>query len=71
MREGNVAAARAAVAAAKDAATGLSEREVNHIAFFELLFAGRTDAAIATLYTHLTAGPRDALVVASGANPTA
>jgi tetratricopeptide (TPR) repeat protein len=69
MREGNVAAARAALAAAKDAATGLTEREVGHIAFFELLFAGRTDAAIAALYTHLTAWPRDALVVASGANP--
>ena len=69
LREGNVAAARAALAAAKDAATGLSEREASHIAFFDLLFAGRTDAAIAALYAHLTAWPRDALVVASGANP--
>ena len=69
MREGNVAAARAALTAAKDAATGLSEREASHIAFFDLLFAGRTDAAIAALSTHLTAWPRDALVVASAANP--
>ena len=69
MREGNVAAARAALAAANDVATGLSEREASHIAFFDLVFAGRTDAAIAALYTHLTAWPRDALVVASGANP--
>ena len=69
IREGNVAAARAAVAAAKDAATGLSEREASHIAFFDLVFAGRTDAAIAALYAHLTAWPRDALVVASAANP--
>src|SRR6516164_1731425 len=69
MREGNVAAARAALTAAKDAATGLSEREASHIAFFDLLFAGRTDAAIAAVYTHLTAWPRDALVVASAANP--
>ena len=69
MREGNVAAARAALAAAKDAATGLSEREASHIAFFDLVFAGRTDAAIAALYTHLAAWPRDALVVASAANP--
>jgi tetratricopeptide (TPR) repeat protein len=69
MREGNVAAALAALAAAKDAATGLSEREVSHLAFFELLFTGRTDAAIAALYKHLTEWPRDALVVASGANP--
>ena len=33
------------------------------------MFAGRTDAAIAALYAHLTAWPRDALVVASAANP--
>ncbi len=69
MREGNVAAARATLAAAKDATTGLSEREASHIAFFDLLFAGRTDAAIAAMYTHLTAWPRDALVVANAANP--
>jgi tetratricopeptide (TPR) repeat protein len=69
MREGNVAAARAALVKAKDAAKGLSEREASHLAFFDLLFASRTDAAIAALYTHLTAWPRDALVVASGANP--
>ena len=69
VRQGNVAAARAALAAAKDAATGLTEREASHIAFFDLLFAGRTDAAIAALYTHLAGWPRDALVVASAANP--
>jgi tetratricopeptide (TPR) repeat protein len=69
MRRGNVAAARAALAAAKDAASGLPEREAGHIAFFELVFAGRTDAAIDAMYTHLTAWPRDALVVASAANP--
>ena len=69
MRQGDVAAARAALAGAKDVATGLSEREAGHIAFFELLFAGRTEAAIAALYTHLMAWPRDALVVASAANP--
>src|SRR6516164_1654120 len=69
MREGNVAAARAALSAAKDAATGLAERETSHIAFFDLVFAGRTDAAIAASYTHLAAWPRDALVVASAANP--
>ena len=58
-----------ALAAAKEMAAGLSEREASHIAFFDLAFAGRTDAAIAALYTHLTAWPRDALIVASGANP--
>ncbi len=69
IREGNVAAARAALATAKDVATGLSDREASHIAFFDLLFAGRTGPAIAALDTHLTAWPRDALVVASAANP--
>jgi len=69
MRQGDVAAARAALAAAKEAATSLSEREASHIAFFDLVFAGRTDAAIAALYTHLASWPRDALVVASAANP--
>jgi hypothetical protein len=69
MRQGDVAAARVALRAAKDAAIGLSEREASHNGFFDLVFAGRTDAAIAALYAHLTAWPRDALVVASGANP--
>src|SRR5207249_10469659 len=69
MREGNVAAARAALSAAKEAATGLLEREASHVAFFDLVFGGETDAAIAALQEHLTAWPRDALVVASAANP--
>src|SRR3954454_10251023 len=49
MRQGDVAAARAALATAKEVATGSSEREASHIGFFELVFAGRTDAAIAAL----------------------
>lgn len=68
MRQGDVAGARAALAAARDAAAGLSEREASHIGFFELVFAGRTDAAIALLYTHLARWPRDALVVSVAAN---
>src|SRR5947207_1542269 len=58
-REGDVPAARAALAAAKGFVSGLSEREASHIAFFDLTFAGRTDDAIAALYPHLTAWPRD------------
>jgi tetratricopeptide (TPR) repeat protein len=69
MREGNVAAARAALAAAGDLAAGLPAREASHIAFFDLVFAGRSDAAIAALHAHLAAWPRDALVLASAANP--
>ena len=69
LRQGEVAAARAALAAAKALASGVSEREASHIGFFDLVFAGQTEAAIAALYAHLAAWPRDALVVASAANP--
>jgi hypothetical protein len=69
MRQGDVAAARGALAAAKEIAAGLSERESGHLEFFDLVFAGRTDAAIAALYAHLAAWPRDALVVSVAANP--
>ncbi len=69
MRQGDVSAARAALAAAKETTAGLSEREASHIAFFDLMSAGRTDAAAAASYTHLRAWPRDALVVSSAANP--
>ena len=50
-------------------ASDVSEREASHIGFFDLVFAGQTEAAIAALYAHLAAWPRDALVVASAANP--
>jgi hypothetical protein len=69
LRQGDVGAARLALAAAKGLASGVSEREASHIAFFDLVFAGQTEAAIAALYAHLAAWPRDALVVASAANP--
>src|SRR5437879_5041793 len=69
MREGNVVAARAALASAKEAGARLPEREASHVAFFELVFGGQTDAAIAVLHEHLAAWPQDALVVASAANP--
>ena len=69
LRQGDVAAARAALAAAKGLASDVSQREASHIAFFDLVFAGETEAAIAALYPHLATWPRDALVVASAANP--
>jgi tetratricopeptide (TPR) repeat protein len=69
MRQGDVAGARAALAAANNAAAGLTEREASHIAFFDLVFAGRVDAAIDAVHAHLAAWPRDALVVATAANP--
>ena len=45
MRKGNVVAARVALAAAKDLAAGLSAREISHINYFDLAFAGQTGAA--------------------------
>ena len=69
MREGKVAAARAALAAAKDMAAGVSAREAGHIQFFDLAFSGQTDAAIEALYAHVAEWPRDALMVATAANP--
>ena len=69
LRQGDVQGARAALAAAKDLASGVSEREASHIAFFDLVFVGEIEAALSALYAHLAAWPRDALVVASAANP--
>jgi tetratricopeptide (TPR) repeat protein len=69
LRQGDVAEARAALATAKGLVFGVSEREASHVAFFDLVFAGRIEAAIEALYAHLAAWPRDALVVSSAANP--
>ena len=69
MREGKAVAARAALAAAKDLAVGVSAREAGHIQFFDLAFSGQTGAAIELLYAHLAEWPRDALMVATAANP--
>ena len=69
MRQGNVAAGREALATAKNMAPSLPEREASHIAFFDQVFSGRTGAAVAALHDHLTAWPRDALVVAVAGNP--
>jgi tetratricopeptide (TPR) repeat protein len=69
MRQGNVAAGQAALATAKELAAGLPAREAAHVAFFDQVFSGRTDAALAALHDHLTAWPRDVLVVAVAGNP--
>lgn len=69
LREGKVAEARAALAAVREVAAGLTEREASHLAFLELVFAGRTDAAIAALNQHLATWPRDAVVLSTAANP--
>lgn len=69
IRQGQVAAARADLEAAKALMSGLSAREASHIGFFGLVFAGQTEAAISAARAHLAEWPRDALVVSSAANP--
>jgi tetratricopeptide (TPR) repeat protein len=60
-------AACASMAAAKSLATGLSEREASHIAFFDLLSQGDAEAALSALPAHLSVWPRDALVLGTTA----
>ena len=67
MERGDVVAARRSMAAANSLAAGLSAREAGHIAFFDLLAAGDSEAALAALRTHLNAWPRDALVLGTTA----
>lgn len=69
MREGKAAQARAALAAANGVAAGVSAREAGHIRFFDLAYSGQSDAAIDVLHAHLAEWPRDALMVATAANP--
>jgi tetratricopeptide (TPR) repeat protein len=67
LERGDAAAARASIAAAHSLAAGLSAREAGHIAFFDLLAAGDAEAALAAMYAHLNAWPRDALVLGTTA----
>ena len=69
LRQGEPAAARAALDRATALAAGVTERETSHLALLDLVFAGRIEAALAALYAHLEAWPRDALVVNIAANP--
>jgi tetratricopeptide (TPR) repeat protein len=67
LERGDTAAAREAMAAANAVATGLPERETSHVAYFSLLIAGDTEAALAALPAHLDAWPRDVLMLATTA----
>jgi Tfp pilus assembly protein PilF len=67
LERGDAAAARASMAAAKSFAAGLSEREVGHIAFFDLLLAGDAHGALPRLLAHLERWPRDAVGLATTA----
>jgi len=67
LERGNAAAARESIAAARSLARGLPARETSHIAYFALLVAGDTEAALAALPAHLDAWPRDAVVLGTTA----
>ena len=67
LERGEAAAARASIAAAKSVVARLSEREASHVAFFDLLVAGDSEAALAAVYAHLDAWPRDAVVLGTTA----
>jgi tetratricopeptide (TPR) repeat protein len=67
LERGDAAAARESMAAAGALATGLPAREASHIAYFGLLVAGESEAALVALPVHLDAWPRDALVLATAA----
>jgi tetratricopeptide (TPR) repeat protein len=67
LERGDAAAARRSMATAKSLAAGLPTREASHVAFFDLLAAGDSEAALAALPVHLNAWPRDALVLGTAA----
>ena len=67
LERGDPAAARRSMAAAKSLAAGLPTREASHIAFFDLLAAGDSEAALGALPAHLNAWPRDVLVLGTAA----
>src|SRR5258707_4334687 len=67
LERGDAAAARASMAAANSLAAGLPAREASHIAFFDLLLTGDTEAALSALPAHLNKWPRDAVVLGTTA----
>ena len=67
LERGEVSTARTSMAAANSLTAGLSEREVSHVAFFDLLVRGDAERALAALLAHLNAWPRDTVVLATTA----
>ncbi len=68
-RRGDAHAARESMSAAKAVSAGLPPREVSHITFFDHLMSGRGKQAMAVLFEHLDAWPRDRLVLSTASNP--
>ena len=69
MREGKAGPAQAALTAAKEWAPRVSAREAGHIGVFDLAFSGQVEKAIDALHAHLDQWPREALLIATAANP--
>lgn len=69
MRQGEVAAARAELDAAKALIPGASAREASHVAFFDRVFSGQVEAALTAAEEHLAAWPRDAILLSAVGNP--
>jgi tetratricopeptide (TPR) repeat protein len=67
LERGEAASARSSIAEANSLAAGLTAREQSHIAFFDLLVTGHSEAALSALTMHLDAWPRDVLVLATTA----
>jgi tetratricopeptide (TPR) repeat protein len=67
LERGDGGAARVAMAAATSLAPGLLSREASHVAFFDLLATGETEASLAALLEHLDSWPRDAMALATTA----
>ncbi|GGC73046.1 tetratricopeptide repeat protein 38 family protein [Siccirubricoccus deserti] len=68
---GDPAGAREAVAAARGAlAGGTPERDVSHVAVFDLVVGGRPAAALEALRRHVASWPRDAMAANLAANQT-
>lgn len=68
-RQGDGRSAQESMSAAKAVSAGLPPREVSHITFFDHLMSGRSKEAMAALYEHLDAWPRDRLVLSTASNP--
>jgi tetratricopeptide (TPR) repeat protein len=67
LERGDAVAARKSILAVNSLTTGLCEREASHVAFFEMLAAGDTEAALVALAAHLDIWPRDVLVLSTTA----
>jgi Flp pilus assembly protein TadD len=67
LERGDAAGARKSLATVNSLAAGLPAREASHVAYFSLLVAGDTEAALAALPAHLDAWPRDVMVLGTAA----